>query len=353
MKNRLFGVLIIICLNPDSGNKQHRTRKRMAINAAIVVVGVDWGTTHRRAYGLNRDGQCVAEHADGEGALACKGRFKQALESLLAHMEVAPRNVILSGMVGSALGWQVVPYVAGEVALPALAQHLMPVQRQRVAPDDLMNNVSDDQPVVAIVPGYCVRAAAGQPDVMRGEETQLLGAHCLGHSDGWFVLPGTHSKWVELRAGRVLQLRTYMTGELFDLLGQHGTLAAASGSADAVWDAAAFDQGVLAAGDAGALSHQLFGCRARVVSGDMAAASSRAFLSGLLIGTELQDVLQKPANGASQAVKGATFKLIGSPALATLYQAAAATLGLEFEVLDARAAFIAATHYLSSHRISV
>jgi 2-dehydro-3-deoxygalactonokinase len=203
-------------------------------------------------------------------------------------------------------------------------------------------------PTVAIVPGYCVRNAAGQPDVMRGEETQLLGAHCLGHSDGWFVLPGTHSKWVELRAGRVLQLRTYMTGELFDLLGHHGTLAAAAGSVDAPWDASAFGQGVQAAHSGGALSHQLFGCRARVVSGDMAAASSRAFLSGLLIGTELHDVLKDGARPAG----GSAFQLIGSPALATLYQAAAAILGLQFEVLDARAAFIAATHFLSSHRIT-
>ena len=320
----------------------------MAINAAIEVVGVDWGTTHRRAYGLNREGQCVAEHADGEGALACKGRFDQALQSLLDTMDAQPHAVILSGMVGSALGWQVVPYVDGTVALPALAQHLHAVHLQLGVRAD----IALAPPSVAIVPGYCVRNATGGPDVMRGEETQLLGAHCLGQSDGWFVLPGTHSKWVELRAGRVQQLRTYMTGELFDLLGRHGTLAAAAASADAPWDDAAFAQGVLAAGEGAALSHQLFGCRARVVSGDMAAASSRAYLSGLLIGTELLDVLREPTSKAAAVGPGATFKLIGSPALATLYQAAAATLGQRFVLLDARAAFIAATHYLSTHRIS-
>ena len=325
----------------------------MTHNAAISVVGVDWGTTHRRAYGLNKDGQCVAEYSDDEGALACKGRFPQALQAMLQSMQAKPRCVILSGMVGSALGWQVVPYVDGNVTLPELASHLAPVvEASRPEPGTDAGSAQNLPTPVTIVPGYCVRAAAGQPDVMRGEETQLLGAHCLGHSDGWFVLPGTHSKWVELRAGKVLQLRTYMTGELFDLLGRHGTLAAAAGSAEAPWDETAFSQGVLAAGDGRTLSHQLFGCRARVVSGDMAASSSRAYLSGLLIGTELQDVLREPANGASRAAQGGTFKLIGSQALATLYQAAAAILGLQFEVLDARAAFIAATHYLSSHRIS-
>ena len=319
----------------------------MTVNSEIEVVGIDWGTTHRRAYGLNSEGQCLAELADDEGALACKGRFPSALDAVLKALHARPRSVILSGMVGSALGWQVVPYADGGVALPALAQHLCPVDFAPLI--DAGTEVSvGPATTVAIVPGYCMRNAAGQPDVMRGEETQLLGAHCLGHSDGWFVLPGTHSKWVELRAGRVAQLRTYMTGELFDLLGRHGTLAAAAGSAAEAWDVAAFESGVLAAQSGAALSHQLFGCRARVVSGDMVATSSRAYLSGLLIGTELHDVQRDRVASAA----GRSFKLIGSPALATLYQTAAALLELQFEVLDSRAAFIAATHYLSLDRIS-
>jgi 2-dehydro-3-deoxygalactonokinase len=345
--------LIIICLNLPTGNEQPNLRINMMQNTAIAVVGVDWGTTHRRAYGLNHEGQCVAEYSDDEGALASKGRFPEALQALLQSMQAQPSCVILSGMVGSALGWQVVPYVGGGVTLPELASHLVAVIDASLPGDALAAGSEPNRPVqVTIVPGYCLRAATGQPDVMRGEETQLLGAHCLGHSDGWFVLPGTHSKWVELRAGNVMQLRTYMTGELFDLLGKHGTLAAAAGSANAPWDEAAFSQGVLAAQSGAALSHQLFGCRARVVSGDMAAASSRAYLSGLLIGTELQDVLREPASCASRVAQGGTFKLIGSPALASLYQSAAAILGLHFDVLDARAAFIAATHYLSSPGIS-
>jgi 2-dehydro-3-deoxygalactonokinase len=317
----------------------------MAVNTAIELVGVDWGTTHRRAYGLDRHGHCVAEHADGDGALACQGRFAEALQMLLQTLQARPRAILLSGMVGSALGWQVVPYVDGGVALPALAQHLAAVAAAQE---------------VRIVPGYCLRNRAGQPDVMRGEETQLLGAHCLGHGDGWFVLPGTHSKWVQLRQGHVVQLRTYMTGELFELLGRHGTLAAAAGAASSAWDADAFAQGVRAAAVGGALSHQLFGVRARVVAGDMAGDSSRSYLSGLLIGAELQDVRHgQPGNGNGNAGEGEgeggsaaahSFKLIGSAALATHYQMASALLGLRLEVLDARAAFIAATHHLLHHR---
>lgn len=301
----------------------------MAINTDIVVLGVDWGTTHRRTYALNAAGQCIAEHADDEGALACKGRFEASLTTLLGTLHAQPAMIIMAGMVGSALGWQVVPYVESGVALNDLASHLCVLPQPGATTTTL-----------AIVPGYCVRTAAGQPDVMRGEETQLLGAWCLGHRSGWFVLPGTHSKWVQLHEGRVVQLRTYMTGELFELLTRYGTLAAAAGD-QATWSDSAFAQGVQASAD-GALSHQLFSCRARVVSGDMPSASSHAYMSGLLIGAELRDVTQDQ-HGLQTATE---FKLIGSPSLAHHYQAAAALLRLKFEVLDARAAFIAATHHI-------
>jgi 2-dehydro-3-deoxygalactonokinase len=302
----------------------------MHTNKPVPVVGVDWGTTHRRAYALNSDGKCIAEMDDGDGALACKGRFPAALDAALSALNVHPQTVVMSGMVGSALGWLEVPYVTDSTALSELGRHLSVVQDAHGG-------------VAYIVPGYCVRNAQGVPDVMRGEETQLLGAWAQGHVSGWFVLPGTHSKWVELDEGRVVQLRTYMTGELYDLLGQHGTLAAAAGSSAPVWDDAAFAEGVQQAGHR-ALSHQLFSCRARVVSKDMAASSARSYLSGLLIGTELKDVLQGPM---AQATSG--FKLIGSPQLAKLYQSAAQVLNTNFDILDAREAFFAAVTYLQSH----
>jgi 2-dehydro-3-deoxygalactonokinase len=299
-------------------------------NQDVSFVGVDWGTTHRRAYALDASGQCIRSHADGDGALASKGRFPEALRAALDALDAQPTQVLMSGMVGSAMGWKVAPYLDASVVLADMPQHLM------LIPDD-----SDPVPRY-VVPGYCVRNQWGQPDVMRGEETQLLGAVTLGHHTGWFVLPGTHSKWVELQAGRIVQLRTYMTGELFDVLSKNGTLAAAAGSSEQVWDAAVFAQGVQAAQHGGALSHLLFECRARVVCGDMPAASTRAYLSGLLIGSELHDVAQ----GARAA---APVKIIGSPELAQHYQTAATPLGLSFEVINAQDAFLGAMAHFQSH----
>lgn len=299
----------------------------------ISFVGIDWGTTNRRTYALDAIGNCLQMEADDEGALACKGRFSSALKSALQALHGNPTLVVMTGMVGSALGWQEAPYLDAHVSLFDLPRHLVPVR---------------DAPACCeafIVPGYCVRNGQGQPDVMRGEETQLLGALTLGHHSGWFLLPGTHSKWVELDAGRIVQLRTYMTGELFDLLSRHGTVAAAAGSVDPVWDSAAFSDGVKASRQ-GALSHQIFGCRARVVCGDMPASSTQSYLSGLLIGAELADVVSKPGATSQDSV----FKLIGSVGLAKRYQSAADQLGVAIELVDAQAAFIGAMSHIQTNR---
>jgi 2-dehydro-3-deoxygalactonokinase len=172
----------------------------------------------------------------------------------------------------------------------------------------------------------------------------LLGAWALGYRSGWFVLPGTHSKWVELQAGRIVQLRTYMTGELFELLGKHGTVAAAAGSTTQVWDEVAFQQGVQSARHS-TLSHQLFGCRARVVCGDMPASSAKSYLSGLLIGAELHDVLSSSGN----ALRSGPVHFIGAPALAQHYLAAAKPLQLTFEVMDAQAAYLGALAHFQTY----
>ena len=290
-----------------------------------ALVGVDWGTTQRRVYALDSVGALLRQHTDADGALACKDRFPESLDTALEELQARPSTVILSGMVGSALGWVPVPYLDETVALQDLPAHLHAVPR------------AAGQPPALIVPGYCLRDAHGQPDVMRGEETQLLGASLLGHGDGWFVLPGTHSKWVQLQAGRVVALRTYMTGELFDLLGRHGTLAAAAGAEAAPWEEGAFQHGLESA-QHGALGQQLFGVRARAVCGDMPAAHARAYLSGLLIGAELHDVLRH-----SNCAAGAqSICLIGTSALAQHYLAAAAPLQMRFEVLDAQRAYVRA-----------
>jgi 2-dehydro-3-deoxygalactonokinase len=218
-------------------------------------------------------------------------------------------------MVGSAQGWHELPYLDATVPLTQLREHLFAVP-------DAPRGID-----CRIVPGLCWRGEGAQVDVMRGEETQLLGAVASGFTDGVFVLPGTHSKWVSLRSGCIEHFSTYLSGELFALLSQQGTLAPLM--REPRDDDAAFAAGLQAAADA-ALSHALFECRARVVSGAMAAASARDHLSGILIGSEWHDALRR-----FPAARRGPVQVIGTPELAQRHRRAAQALGVDVQMLDA------------------
>ena len=311
-----------------------------------ALLGIDWGTSNRRAWWLNDRGDVLAETADDQGLLACQGRFPEAMQQLLAAGPALPptASVLMAGMVGAASGWREAPYMDARQPLAALVNHLVPVPAAGARS--------------FIVPGVCFSAPDGTVDVMRGEETQLLGALALGHGDGWYVLPGTHSKWVRLHEGRVADLATYMTGELFALLTQHGTLSSVTGlaaqekahtdsgaqghpQASAQEHPQAFAHGVAAAARSG-LSNALFGCRAQVVAGRMPAVEARDYLSGLLIGAEWHDMVRR----AGQAPT--TITLIGSAQLAQRYARVAQASGCHITVLDARHVQLAALTALAA-----
>lgn len=287
------------------------------------LLGIDWGTSNRRAYLIDRAGVTVASQSDGCGMLAVRGHFPEALAGLIEQMGIAADvPVVMSGMVGSAQGWQEVPYLATQVALSAL-----PGQLHRVDDAALAGRCA------YIVPGYCQRD--GNVDVMRGEETQLLGAVAQGRLDGWVVLPGTHSKWVLLQGGAIERFFTFMTGELFAALAAGGTLAPLiAASAHAQVDELAFAAGIAQARLAAPLSNALFGVRARVVSGVMPAAQARDFVSGLLIGAEFVAALALNAP--------VSLALLGSPALTARYARAAALFGMDAETLDGEALYTSA-----------
>ncbi len=279
----------------------------------MTLLGIDWGSSNRRAYLIERDGRLLRQHADGQGLLAVGGQFAASLEQLRAGMGVDPSvPVVMSGMVGSAGGWQEVPYLDIAEPLGHLPARLVAVR---------------GHPHCHIVPGY--RSSTPSVDVMRGEETQLLGAVTLGVRDGWVVLPGTHSKWVLLRDGRIERLSTFMTGELFAMLGNSGTLATIMESGHE--SPAAFSAGLAEARRGDPLTHSLFGVRARVVTQAMPAADARSFVSGLLIGSEFV-----AAQGRD------TVHLIASHALSARYAQAANSFGLQAKVLDPDQVYLSA-----------
>jgi len=282
------------------------------------LLGIDWGTSNRRAYLVDAAGACLATRADDQGMLAARPDFAVSFATLLDALHVdAGVPAIASGMIGSAQGWREVPYLDIAVPLDALPDRLVRVDDPRAG-----------RPCW-LVPGYAQRGA--DVDVMRGEETQLLGAVALGRRDGWFVLPGTHSKWVRVEEGVIRRIATFMTGELFATLSAHGTLAPLmTGEVD---DDAAFVAGLDDARRGAPLSNTLFGVRARVVTGAMPAAQARSFVSGLLVGTEF---------AACGHADGAPLTCIGSPALRDRYVRAAKHFGMTLDALDPDRVYCAA-----------
>lgn len=274
-----------------------------------VLIAVDWGTTNFRAWLMGRDGQLLEAVTRPTGIRQVSGPFSAALAEAVGPWRSAhpALPVLMSGMIGSRQGWVEAPYVFCPASAAAIAAGLV------ATPDDAS---------VRIVPGVAFRPTDAAPDVMRGEETQLLGLDDGG--DGLVVMPGTHSKWVERRGGVITHFATYMTGELFAVLRQHSILGAmmqdgASGPG--------FQAGLragLAHGGHGFI-RSLFGVRAKGLFGDLPADQAADYLSGLLIAGELNEALA--GDVAAQATReGVT--LVGAGALATLYRQALAARGI-------------------------
>lgn len=242
-----------------------------------ALIFVDWGTSSFRAYLMSETGKLIEKIARPSGILNVKnGDFAGTLEDHCnSWFEVWPNlPVLMCGMIGSAGGWVEVPYLSGKIGPRELAQGAQ--------------TVKDTKRDVRIIPGICGISFDGTPDVMRGEETLLIGALSTGSSDqGLFCLPGTHSKWVLVQDNEIAVFSTFMTGELYALLSSHSILSCMIVTNSTDQQPEAFLNGVKKALNDSDLLHQLFTIRAEVLAGNAIAESTGEFLSGLLIGTEL------------------------------------------------------------------
>jgi len=270
------------------------------------LIGLDWGSTSCRAYLIGAQG-VFARVIDGPGILRVEGGafgawFDAMVGSWIAAHGVLP--VILSGMIGSRQGWKEAPYAH----CPAGANDIVTA----------LARIDHDGLNIALVPGLSTEND-GMPDVMRGEETQILGALALsGEGDGLFLLPGTHSKWATVRGGCIVSFRTFMTGEVFGALKEHTILGRLMREGA---DADAFARGVAegaALGSAGALLNRLFATRTYGLMDKLADTALSDYLSGLLVGAEIAE--------ATRDLRG-NVTIIASAALAQRYTDALKLLG--------------------------
>ncbi len=272
-----------------------------------AIIGVDWGSTNARAFLMDADGKLL-ERRDGArgGVRLDNAEYPAVLQALIAGWPRDPaRPVLLCGMVGSREGWVEVPYARCPAQVSDLAARMATI----TTPDG----------AVRIVPGLAAEDADGLMDVMRGEETQVIGAIDDDY-DGLVLAPGTHSKWISLTGGRMVGLKTFMTGELFALLGEQSVLAKSIDGQES--DPKAFRLGAERALTAPSLSRLLFSVRTEGLFGRLPATSLSSYLSGVLIGAEIQGGLT--AHGPAPRVT-----IIGAPALAGLYADALALAGVE------------------------
>ena len=310
--------------------------------SSATTIGLDWGTSNLRAFLIAADGTVLATRQRPWGILSLppvtadapqddrNGRFRTALHDIAADWMLAAPNarLIACGMVGSAQGWAEAPYGR----LPADADSL--------AAGGIDIEI-DSSHRLHLVPGLCKDKSDSAPDVMRGEETQIIGALTQSPDlrNVLMVLPGTHSKWALIDDRRVVDFATWMTGEFYSVLAQHSILGrllgnqpsgtapdpAPGAAADATRYAAddGFFRGIDLArsSEAGDLTHQLFSVRTLGLVRQVPSERLRELMSGLLIGHEIISG-QRFAGRARRPLV-----LIGEPTLCERYRLAFARVG--------------------------
>jgi 2-dehydro-3-deoxygalactonokinase len=260
-----------------------------------LFIAGDWGTTKLRLALCDEDG--IVDRHEGPGIGQLDQTPERTFLSLAADWRAAhgPLPAYFCGMVGSRMGWREVPYAPCPADPHSLNLGALTFSVEGIA--------------VSLAPGLTCTNPQGAPDVMRGEETQILGA-LLSHPDlargrHLLALPGTHTKWVELRDGAIHNFMTTPTGELFALLRTQSTLVKTANAATP----RGFAQGLARKGH---LLQTLFEVRTRQLIEGLAAEDAAGFLSGLLIGAEV--------TGALDCYRGfGHVHLIGDPVLSDLY----------------------------------
>ncbi len=293
--------------------------------SAGALIAVDWGTSHVRARLTDGAGGVLAEASSDDGiARVAQGAHEAAFQHLTSAWPPVP--AIMAGMIGSRQGWREAAYLPCPAAVDALA-------------DAVVRFTAADGRPIAIVPGVMLKSAARDGDVIRGEETQIVGlVDGEPGFDGVAVMPGTHSKWVSIAAGTINDFQTVMTGELFDLLAhasflRHSVAASAGDLTISPDFALAVTRTV---GEGLPFLAALFSVRARALILDAKPDDNLAYLSGLIIGGEIA-----AARATGRLTPAAALRVVGSKSLGRAYARALAIAGIEARVLDGDALALA------------
>jgi len=300
----------------------------------VNAVGIDWGSSSLRAYLFDGSHELIDQIESDQGITRIDGgakSFEQTLLEVVANWRQPGVQILLSGMITSRNGWIETPYLSCPAKPGDLYDHAVGLELEglelRFLPGVCQHgstvassiDVSPAAATQAIIPGSIPHV---MPDVMRGEELQLL---AIGPKTGveLLVLPGTHSKWALIDSSSIIAFRTIPTGELFDVLLVHsliGGLAQVSG-----WSEPHFVDGVENGYTQDAILGQLFTCRSSVLLEKRSPVESRSWLSGLLIGREIREGVALLSGNIEMV------RLVGSAKLCRLYEVALKHLDIRCE----------------------
>jgi len=267
----------------------------------MKFVAIDWGTSSFRAWLIERDQVSDFIQTDKGVKNFASGTHPAYLAEVLGKWQGQYQFIIAIGMIGSNIGLHETNFSSLPIDIDEVSNSLV--------------QVPNFEPALYIVPGV-----SKPGDVMRGEESQSLAA---GLENGLVISPGTHSKWVEIKNGKITDFRTYLTGELFELLRNHSTLSKATDSSAKLVASSDFLAGLNA--QSSDLTHDLFSIRANWLQGKTEDAS-REYLSGLLIGAEIKS--------AKSWCKASEAKIVASDSLAEIYIFALSHFGIKATVED-------------------
>ncbi len=292
--------------NPSQSSSQNLSQNWMAL---------DWGSSYLRVWLLSGEGEILAKKTTNQGASGLNTvDFASIFNNLV--QEISPNNLsidaIICGMAGAYQRWQETPYLNTPVLVENIAQNLHKVT-------DFL------KAEVLIIPGVAQKNPA---EVMRGEETQILGLMSLQKNTSAVVcLPGTHSKWVRVNNGSIVEFKTVITGELYALLCKYSMLNSQV-STEKI-NQKAFIAAVLKAfKQPENITNYLFQIRAQFLLNRTKVLAAQGQISGYLIGLELAATQNYWQNHAAGVV------LIGEKRLVDLYQYALKQLNVKTTVLD-------------------
>lgn len=294
------------------------------------LICVDWGSTNFRAFLIGTDGALLNAIFSNQGMLGVKpDAFETTLFNQLKNWPNLP--IIMAGMVGSLKGWRNTNYVTCPVDIKKLSvnlTHIETIQNRNIA----------------IIAGIENNSDAPQYDVARGEETQAIGAiHLVGKQlepQAIFCLPGTHSKWMSVKNHQITRITTHMTGEIFDMLTKHSILAPQERSEPSSKNDKIFLNGLDCAQQDGGLSHHVFSARTNMLKGILANDDIENYLSGILIGSEIKEMLKILPNCDH-------VYLVGNDKLNQIYSLALNHLGVNCALINGEKAAYTGMHTIA------